>query len=191
MNHLTTSKERQDRWYSKLWPRYIPVVESKDWEEALSPQETYKCAHSIPIEWLTPSNSTDKLRNMLNEHGFVVISGVLSLSDCQEALSLAWDYLEAASVAESQLQQVGATLPEVPPLQRQDASTHTIHMPRAVEGGMLPYYGSGHSTLAWYVRSHPRVRDVFASLYGTDSLISSLDGIVLWLKEVRGMILDG
>jgi len=58
-------------------------------------------------------------------------------------------------------------------------------MPRSVEGGMLPYYGSGHSTLAWFVRSHPHVRDVYSSLYESDDLISSLDGIVLWQKENR------
>jgi hypothetical protein len=28
------------------------------------------------------------------------------------------------------------------------------------------------------------VRDVFAALFETDNLISSLDGMVLWLKEV-------
>lgn len=181
MDHLKSDKERRDRWYSKLWPRYIPVVVIRDWEEALAPQEVYSCARSIPVDWLTPSNS-DKLQSVLREHGFVVITGVLTESECRKALSLGWDYLEAASVAESQLQE--SALPRQPPLRRSDESTHANTMPRTVEGGMLPYYGSGHSTLAWFIRSHPRVREIFASLWGTDNLISSLDGIVLWLKEV-------
>lgn len=195
MDHLVTSQERRDRWYSKLWPRYIPVVKAKDWQEALAPQETYDCARSIPIDWLsistTPSDTTfshnHKLRNVLEEHGFVVISGVLTESECKEALSLGWDYLEAASVAEWQLQHNDDgddALPQVAPLKRNDASTHKESMPRSVEGGILPYYGSGHSTLAWFVRSHPRVFDIFRSLHGTDNLIASLDGLVLWSNTV-------
>lgn len=190
MDHLKSSQERRDRWYSKLWPRFIPVNEAKDWNEALESQETYTCARSIPIDWLTKTPSNSKLQNVLQQHGFVVISGVLSNTECQEALKLGWDYLEAASGAESLLydgDDSSKRLPsDDPPLIRNDASTHTKeNMPRSVEGGMLPYYGSGHSTLAWFVRSHPSVVNVFSSLHGTDDLISSLDGLVLWFKQVR------
>lgn len=174
MDHLKTSQERRDRWYSKIWPRYIPVVESKNCNEALEPQKVYDCAKSIRQFDLLES---DNLKSVLNEHGFVVISGVLSESDCQGAVALGWDYLEAASVAEH-----GGS---APPLRRHDATTHDVSsMPKSVEGGMLPYYGSGHSTLAWFVRSHPRVCQVFRSLFGTDDLVSSLDGLVLWLSGV-------
>jgi hypothetical protein len=136
------------------------------------------------VDWVLQGvHSNELLRSVLEEHGFAVISSVLSESECRKALSLAWDYLEAASVAEHQLYH--AALPELPPLRRTaEASTHAENMPRSVEGGMLPYYGSGHSTLAWFIRSHPRVRGVFAALFETDNLISSLDGMVLWLKEV-------
>ena len=185
MDHLATEQERRERWYSKLWPRYIPVCISKDWDEALAHQHVYSCVRSVPVDWVLPGvHSNELLRSVLEEHGFAVISGVLSESECRNALSLAWDYLEAASVAEHQLHHA-AMMPDVPPLRRTaDASTHAETMPRSVEGGMLPYYGSGHSTLAWFIRSHPRVRDVFAALFQTDNIISSLDGIVLWLKEV-------
>mmetsp|Transcript_9443 Transcript_9443/g.22935 ORF Transcript_9443/g.22935 Transcript_9443/m.22935 type:complete len:285 (+) Transcript_9443:212-1066(+) len=40
------------------------------------------------------------LHRHLEEHGFAVIQGVLDDSECNHALSLAWDYLEAASSAE-------------------------------------------------------------------------------------------
>lgn len=165
----------------------MPVVDSKDWQEALAPQETYHFVRSIPVDWLTtPSNiNTGKLQEALEQHGFVVISGILKEPECREALSLAWDYLEAASVAESCHSQGTTLMPREPPLRREDASTHPCNMIRSVEGGMLPYYGSGHSSFAWFVRSHSNVRKVFASLYGTNDLLSSLDGIVLWLKEVR------
>lgn len=43
MDHLATEQERRERWYSKLWPRYIPVSISKDWDEALAHQHVYSC----------------------------------------------------------------------------------------------------------------------------------------------------
>jgi hypothetical protein len=179
MDHLKTSQERRDRWYSTISPRHIPVVESTDWNEALQPQHVYSCARAIPLDWLTSADDdTSKLRNVLDKHGFVVISGVLTKQECQEAVFLGWDYLEAASQVESGEQE--------PPLRRHDATTH-LHqnMPKSVEGGILPYYGSGHSTLAWFVRSHPRIRTIFQAIYGTNHVLSSLDGIVLWLQGVR------
>jgi hypothetical protein len=75
---------------------------------------------------------------------------------------------------------------------RNDPTTHDSKsgyaFPRTVEGGLMPYYGSGHSSLAWKIRSHPAVRTVFASLYNESTLnesealplVSSLDGFVLW-----------
>ena len=179
MDHLRTSQERRDRWYSNITPRYIPVVESKDWNEALQPQDVYSCARAIPVDWLTSFDTNKKLRNVLDKHGFVVISSALTTQECQEAVSLGWDYLEAASQVESGDAQE-------PPLRRSDATTF-VHqnMPMSVQGGMLPYYGSGHSTLAWFVRSHPRIKTIFQAMYETELLLSSLDGIVLWLQGVR------
>jgi hypothetical protein len=50
--------------------------------------------------------------------------------------------------------------------------------------GILPFYGSGHSSFAWMIRSHPNVKAIFESIYGTSDLISSLDGIALWTPQV-------
>ena len=74
--------------------------------------------------------------------------------------------------------------PANPPVLRSDPSTHSSpFFPRSVEGGILPYYGSGHSSFSWYVRSRPSVMSVFAALHGAEDpgdLISSLDGMILW-----------
>merc|ERR1712176_253417 len=70
-----------------------------------------------------------------------------------------------------------------PPVQREEHETHSSpYFPRSVEGGMMPFYGSGHSTFAWSIRSHPHVKHVFEHLYQrqTTDFISSLDGIALW-----------
>jgi hypothetical protein len=173
---------------------------------------SYEFVYSLPFEWLnslsvsspcgsnaqTPDNAAERsaiphdiLKRVLDTHGFVVVSGVLSETECAESLDLAWDWIEAASAAEHfvQCSVTGNSLKGT--VDRNDASTHDSKsgyaFPRTVEGGLMPYYGSGHSSLAWKIRSHPSVRTVFASLYPYTlkeskalPLLSSLDGFVLW-----------
>jgi hypothetical protein len=138
----------------------------------------------------------------LDEHGFVVVSDVLDRRDCAAAMEQAWDWMEAASQAElayrqqkqsddyaradsSTVERSDSPQTTAPPpvtVTRNDLSTlSSIYFPRSVEGGVLPFYGSGHSSFAWTIRSHPRVKRVFEAVHGGKSdLISSLDGIILW-----------
>jgi len=77
----------------------------------------------------------------------------------------------------------GSISSELPPVRRDDPSTlSSPHYPVHVEGGILPFYGSGHTTLAWYLRDNSTLQAVFASLHNTtpDELITSLDGLVIW-----------
>jgi hypothetical protein len=55
-------------------------------------------------------------------------------------------------------------------------------------GGIIPFYGSGHSSFAWFVRSQIQVAQTFSALHYGDldlinKLISSLDGVVLWSED--------
>ncbi len=87
-------------------------------------------------------------------------------------------------------------LDELPPVRRQDRETYrSKYFPRAVEGQIFPYYGSGHSSFMWYIRSHQNVKTIFGAIHDaendftsartiptdhTSSLVSSLDGFMLW-----------
>lgn len=62
---------------------------------------------------------------------------------------LLWDWLESVT----------------PGVVRGDVSTYS-EWPEHVEGGILPYFGSGHSRFAWHVRSKPKVRQAFAQVGG-------------------------
>jgi hypothetical protein len=78
---------------------------------------------------------------------------------------------------------VQAGVPDLdpPPVNRSDPSTWVDgNWPCGVEGGILPYFGAGQSTCAWFVRSVPAVRAAFAALWRTEDLLASLDGILLW-----------
>eukprot|EP00978_Attheya_sp_CCMP212_P038808 scaffold196190_cov55-Attheya_sp.AAC.1 len=154
-----------------------------------------------------------QLRWNLETHGFAVVTGALSIDDCSQALHLAWDFVEAASDAEQFLQHtkessmcggldVGSSFVVVPtaetptkntswdhtgtatPVRRDERETHSSRFfPRCVEGGIFPYYGSGHSSFQWFIRSHPAVLSTFAAVYDIQDesqMLTSLDGIVLW-----------
>lgn len=158
---------------------------------------------SLPYEWLSrdPSGMGGErvqglMRASIEEHGLLVISNVLSEGDCAVALEMAWDWLEGASFAERRTTETtssscgnhlagadtdGAFSNDQALVDRNDRRSLRRNFPKAVEGGIQPFYGSGHSTLAWFVRGHPHVRHVFSSLYNaSQDLLASLDGIILW-----------
>ena len=182
MDHLQSDEERKARWYAThLRPRYIDVRRSAD--------SSYKtnladgCVAGIPASLFVSDadEAKEKLHDHLEEYGFAIVTDAFSESECKVAIGKAWDYLEAASAVERQIQAGPSTDP--PPVRRDDPSTlSSQYYPVHVEGGILPFYGSGHSTLAWYLRNNPAVQSVFATLYNTspDKLITSLDGLVVW-----------
>ncbi|GAX17453.1 hypothetical protein FisN_5Hh101 [Fistulifera solaris] len=184
MDHLSSREERKARWYSKVRPRFLQIVPAQKRQDFLN--DTNDNSRSIPYTWFQKDDIddtfsiTDLLHTCLRKDGFVVISGVLSDDECQAALIQAWDWLEAASRAEHNLQG-SETQPTGPMIDRNDMTTlRTGVFPTSLEGGILPFYGSGHSTAAWTIRSHPSIRAVFRTLFQTDDLIASLDGMVLW-----------
>lgn len=121
------------------------------------------------------------LHDHIEEYGFAVVTDALSDKECEMAIAKAWDYLEAASAVERQIQ-AGPSI-DPPPVRRDDPSTlSSQYYPVHVEGGILPFYGSGHSSFAWYIRYNPAVQSVFASLFNItpEELITSLDGLVVW-----------
>ena len=162
-------------------------------------------SHSSPLNIGGGSEHApqDLLHQVLDVHGFVVISSVLTTQECHKALDLAWDWLEVASQAEALVQQqqqhqnygseTAKSGIQKKLVSRHDPSSHSTkdgssYFPHTVEGGIMPYYGAGHSSFAWHIRSHPNVQQVFASLYNMTSnmrghdLLTSLDGVVLWTE---------
>lgn len=143
----------------------------------------------------------EEARKQLEDEGFCVISLVLTQDECVTALELAWDYVEvrssltlqnlrgepslfyvqAASAVQYSIESVNQNEPNPFVVLRDDPRTWIDgSWPRGVEGGILPYFGSGQSTCAWFVRSVPAVRAAFAALWREDDLIASMDGLLLW-----------
>jgi hypothetical protein len=101
----------------------------------------------------------------LREHGYVVIAGVLSPQECDEALALTWDYLEELGTG----------------IDRNDWTTWgDDRWPTAVHGGILPGHGIGHSAAQWFIRGVANVKRAFAAIWDDDDLLVSFDGMALW-----------
>lgn len=60
---------------------------------------------------------------------------------------------------------------------RHDRSTFGQEfLPQYGRGGMYPAYGVHHEQWVWDCRLEPGVRKAFATLWGTDELVTSFDG---------------
>jgi Phytanoyl-CoA dioxygenase (PhyH) len=203
MDHLTTSEERKARWYCRtIWPRFLRVRTPQYREDLMtdySRNPTF--VYGVPMRWLHEPNkdhdddsnmiSNDFMKKCFRQHGFMVISGVLNQQDCRHSLSLAAEWHRAATAADADHEEFTAAavaagksstrrINKIP----NAAAQQKEHSVRSVEGGILPFYGSGHSAFVWSTRAHPHVHRVFAALLGgsknDDQLLASLDGIILW-----------
>ena len=167
MDHLKTTKDRQKRWYAKhVQPRFV------------DPQP-----YSIPFSNLTESRS--ELDDLLHKNGFVIISNALTLEECNYALSLAMDYVHAASFAEQSLRRSNSTDESSKDKLCSKKSPSSSLFPVTVEGGILPFYGSGHSTFMWYLRTHDNIKKIFSTVHNVppDELLTSLDGMIVWSES--------
>ncbi len=104
------------------------------------------------------------MQEHLHRFGYAVVEGILTPAESETARDLFWDLAESVSDG----------------LSRRDKLTWTDRWPVAVDGGIMPWQGSGQSEFAWFVRSRPALVSVFASLWGTDELLVSFDAMCAW-----------
>jgi len=71
----------------------------------------------------------------------------------------------------------------LPTLDRKDPETWKF--PRDSRG-IARGWGLPHSDFAWFLRVHPRMRHVFALIYGTEDLVVGMDSVKLDDDECRG-----
>mmetsp|Transcript_42573 Transcript_42573/g.47591 ORF Transcript_42573/g.47591 Transcript_42573/m.47591 type:complete len:498 (+) Transcript_42573:348-1841(+) len=214
MDHLKSSEERKARWYAKhIEPWYMPVKtidlnfiknhyltnneapsfrgETEEVRGCNFCQQSY--VPGIPGSLLHQNHHEVKqfLNDQIREYGFVIIRHVLNIQQCNHAIDLAWDYLEAASSAEEYLHRrrnqdsIAQKNTNCPSRRRKErASQLSKYHPKSVEGRIFPFYGAGHSSFQWYLRSQYYVQDVFALIHSVDrnELITSLDGMILWTE---------
>lgn len=97
----------------------------------------------------------------LEEKGYAVVPGVLTIEECEAALAQLKSYVAG----------LGRDMDE-----RNDLSN--IH-------GIYQHYGVGHSQAIWNIRTNSAVARPFEEIYGTNDLLVSFDGFCLMLPERR------
>lgn len=161
----------------------------------------------IPASFLHHNEAKEYLTHQMHHYGFAVIRHVLNISECNHAITLSRDYLKAATSVEEFLQRNqkrggnysdpdttkmrGNGMPGCFPIfHDKNASSVTPVYPKSVEGRIFPFYGAGHSTFQWYLRSRYSVQDVFATIHnvGRDELITSFDGMILWTEADKDRV---
>lgn len=120
------------------------------------------------VEYIYPqrfdAHSPAALQHLL-DHGYAVIRGVLSDDEVVTALDLTWRYLEGLGTG----------------IQRDDPATWSDdRWPITVAGAIIPGLGIGQSEAQWFVRSRQAVKQAFATIWNTEDLLTSFDGMCLW-----------
>jgi len=111
---------------------------------------------------------TNSWKEHLNEHGFVVIAGIINQEQIEHANRLLWDFLEASD-KRNQIDRENSS-------SWQDSRMPGCGWPAKKEDGIINSRGIGQSSFMWYLRGMPLVKEAFASIWGTDALVSSFDG---------------
>lgn len=103
----------------------------------------------------------------LADEGFVVIAGVADAGQVSRAYSLLWDFLESADTAGRVCRSNINSW--------HDSDQRGVGWP-AGDDGIIGGRGVGQSQAMWFLRGLPKLRRVFAELWGTDRLVASFDG---------------
>ena len=126
--------------------------------------------HPIQFDIPTPRFSVSSPASLsqameyLNDHGYVVIGDSYSQQETSQYYDDTWTLLES--------------LPHYN-LQRSDPRTWN-KWPGVESKGLISGNGIGHSKLQWNIRKNKNVRKIFSTLWNTDELICSYDGIGIY-----------
>jgi hypothetical protein len=142
------------------------VNESKTHEAASS-------VRSTPVlDCLDPNAHYGDFRDDLNRDGYAVIKGVLPVQRCNEYIDQIHEWLESFNLGYN----------------RNDPSTVKEEcLPIIHQKGLIQAYGAPHENFTWGVRSEPAIIDVFATLFGTQDLLTSFDAVNVSLANRKDL----
>lgn len=128
-------------------------------DEPPTPLATHR---QVPRFTLSQPGQGEAMTRFLEEEGFAVVASALTAEEAARAMDLTWAYLESGGTG----------------IDRADPTTWgDAQWPFGAIGGDA---GIGHSQQLWYIRSCPGVKQAWATIYGTDDLITSYDGMSLF-----------
>lgn len=127
-------------------------------------------ASTIPYAALATSDGQAHLLACLDQLGFAVVSNVISPEETAHAERLfATDLASIIDTAASKPERVANLLED--PVHRWDLSALSLG------GKFASDFGLPHGRMAWYLRAHPAVRDVFGKIFNTEELCVGTDNV--------------
>jgi hypothetical protein len=106
----------------------------------------------------------EKWMAYLEEHGVVVLKNVLSSEEVTTAKDLYWQWAEGLGNG----------------LKRDDQTTWDQERWPGHITGITSSNGLAHSESAWFVRTRPKVKESFVTIWSEEDLISSYDCVLTW-----------
>jgi len=97
-----------------------------------------------------------------------VVAGVADTIQVETARTLLWDWLEGLGTGIER---------DKPSTWKDDAWPD---WPGIKKYGSCKRFGAAHQGATWYLRGLPNLKKVFSTIYKTEELIVSMDGIILW-----------
>ena len=163
---LITTRRRK-RWAEEDHKRILRVAEEHAKRDELwyaefgyEPPPTYDTSTTPRFDAVTDSATW---LEFLDTHGYAVIKEVANRGEIEEAHALLWSFLEHQT-----------SMRRSNPESWTNAVFETIGEAKT---GICQGCNVGHSMLCWFLRCLPRVRTVFESIWKTNELIVSFDGI--------------
>jgi hypothetical protein len=106
------------------------------------------------------------LKKTLEKYGVAIIPKVLTTTECDNMYSGMWDALEHLTS--------GWTVP----LNRDDPSTwSSISFLLPLHSMLMQHWGIGHAQYIWDLRQNPKILAIWKTLWNTEDLLVSYDGI--------------
>ena len=93
----------------------------------------------------------ENIKKQLNKHGWCIVPNVLTKDEIYKAKQLFYDWKNS--------------------IENHDYLHNTIN-PHCI----YKYHEAGHQEHAWYIRTIPKVKEIYSGLWNTDELVVSFDG---------------
>ena len=111
-------------------------------------------------------SNPSEIMSKIDEFGVAIISNVINDDEILNMRSGIWNVLEHLTQNEP-----------IPIDRNNEKSWSTFYEHLGPKHSMLVQQWVGHSQISWDIRTHPKVIECFASIWGTDDLLVSFDGL--------------
>ena len=110
----------------------------------------------------------DALQSTIQKYGVAILPSILDSSECETMLSGLWDYFE----------QITKTW-ETPISRTNQDSWKQIYKLYPKHSMLFQHYSVGHAQVCWDLRQHPKVLEIFSTLWNckSEDLLVSFDGL--------------